>query len=332
MSPRASARPQNHSPGDPVLAAAVRAGELAPSLHGTRPWRLGRERDRITVGTDPDRRLEIADPDAREQVISCGAALFTVIVTLRAGGRRPVVRELPDPDRPGLLAEVTAAGAAEPSPNDRMLHESIGLRRTHRGPFPFDVDDVRTVRTLASAAAAEGAVLRPLGDERLVRSLAGLVAAAEFLHRCERDTGEELDRWVRGPGRPDSGGVRAEDFPPPERVADALFPERDFGRGRVRGMLDAHGDVAGTAALLSTAGDARGDHLAAGRALQRVLLTAAAGGVASAFHTQPLEEPHLRAFIGERLCEGGHPQMILRLGREADARSHPLFASAADPE
>ncbi|WP_017623501.1 Acg family FMN-binding oxidoreductase [Nocardiopsis chromatogenes] len=324
-----SARP-NPSSEAPALDAAVRASAHAPSVHGTRPWTVRHVGDRITVGTDPDRRLAVRDPDAREQVVSCGAALFTVLVTLRAHGVRPAVRELPDPDRPGLLAEVRSAGAAEPDARDRMLHESVGPRRTHRGPFPADVDDVRTVRALVSAAAAEGAVLRPLGDERLMRSLAGLVAAAEFLHRCERDTGEELARWVRAPGAADPDGVHAEDFPPPDRVADTLFPDRDYGRGRVRGLLDPHGDVAGTAALLTTSGDGRGDHLAAGRALQRVLLTAAAGGVSSAFHTQPLEEPHLRAFIGERLCDGAHPQMILRLGRGLDARPHRLFASVED--
>lgn len=310
-----------------ALDAAVRAATQAPSVYGTRPWTVRRAGDRITVGTDPDRRLTVSDPDARQQLVSCGAALFTVVVALRAHGVRPVVRELPDPDRPGLLAEVLPTEAAEPTAEDRMLYESIGLRRTHRGPFPADVDDVRTVRALVSAAAAEGAALRPLGDERLMRSLAGLVAAAEFLHRCERDSGEEMARWVRAPGTADPDGVHAEDFPAPDRVADALFPDRDYGRGRVRGLLDPHGDVAGTAALLTTAGDGRADRLAAGRALQRVLLTATAGGVSSAFHTQPLEEPHLRAFIGARLCDGAYPQMILRLGRGRESRPHRLFAS-----
>ncbi|MDA2804995.1 Acg family FMN-binding oxidoreductase [Nocardiopsis suaedae] len=330
MTPQAPSTRPNPPSEASALDAAVRAADQAPSVYGTRPWTVRRVDGRITLGTDPDRRLAVSDPDARQQVVSCGAALFTAVAALRAHGVRPSVRELPDPDRPGLLAEVRAAGTVEPTAEDRMLYESVGLRRTHRGPFPADVDDVRTVRALVAAAAAEGAVLRPLGDERLTRSLAGLVTAAEFLHRCERDTGDELARWVRAPDAADPDGVHAEDFPPPGRVADALFPDRDYGRGRVRGLLDPHGDVAGTAALLTTVGDGRADRLAAGRALQRVLLTATAGGVSSAFHTQPLEEPHLRAFIGARMCDGAYPQMVLRLGRRREARPHRLFASVQE--
>ncbi|MFD0804269.1 hypothetical protein ACFQZU_23535, partial [Streptomonospora algeriensis] len=196
-------------------------------------------------------------------------------------------------------------------------------RRTHRGLFATDVDDVALVRNLITAADAEGAALVPLTAEPLIRSLAGLVSAAEHLHRHERTRADELARWVRPPGSPSPEGVHAEDFPP--EPDHGLFPGRDYGQNRIRGMLDAPEAVTGTVALLTTPGDTRDAWLAAGQALERVLLAAAAEDVAAAFHTQPLEEPLLRAFIAERFCEDAHPQMILRLGRP---RPHGARAAA----
>jgi hypothetical protein len=45
-----------------------------------------------------------------------------------------------------------------------------------------------------------------------------------------------------------------------------------------------------------------------------VLLRASVDGVSAAFHTQALEIPELREVVRSRFCEGGWPQMIMRLG------------------
>lgn len=302
--------------GQDQVNAALRAGERAPSVFNTHPWNLGYDGTRITVSADIDRTLSVADPEARELAISCGAALFNIRIALRADGLAPRVAAFPDPDRPSRFAEVTpGTDAAEPTDLEKRLFAAIGVRRTHRGPFAADIADVGLVRALDAAAAAEHAALHILTDKHLVCSLAGLVAGAEQLHRHEGARTDELARWVRPAGSRRVNGVRAEDFPPAERVADEEFPTRDYGHSRIPGMLDVHGQVRGTVAILSTPGDSQADHLAAGQALQRILLTATAGGVSAAFHTQPLEERLLRAFITERFCGGAYPQMILRLGR-----------------
>ncbi|WP_046468528.1 Acg family FMN-binding oxidoreductase [Allosalinactinospora lopnorensis] len=307
------------------IRVAMAAAERAPSVCNTRPWVLTRDGTHITVSADVDRRLDVTDPAARELVISCGAALYNIRTALRAHGDLPHVVAFPDPDRPGLLADVAVTGRVEPSDLERTLFASIRRRRTHRGPFLADVDDVRLVRALSAAATAEEATLHLITDDSLVRSLGGLVAGAEFLHRHERGHAEELARWVRTPDSRLLTGVRAEDFPPTEQTDSGMFPGRDYGGNRIRGLLDVHGEVSGTVAILSTPADTRSSHLSAGQALQRMLLTATAGGVSAAFHTQPLEEPLLRAFITERIC-GAHPQMIMRLGR-----AHP-HRSALDDE
>ena len=66
--------------------------------------------------------------------------------------------------------------------------------------------------------------------------------------------------------------------------------------------------------LLATSANEPADWVAAGQALQRVLLRAAACGVAAALHSQPLELPQLRDFIRVQLAARAHPQLIIRLG------------------
>lgn len=71
---------------------------------------------------------------------------------------------------------------------------------------------------------------------------------------------------------------------------------------------------AGVVAQLATSADQPADWIRSGQALQRVLLAAAANGIAAALHSQPLELPELREFIRIRLNSGAYPQMLLRLG------------------
>ena len=79
--------------------------------------------------------------------------------------------------------------------------------------------------------------------------------------------------------------------------------------------------------LLATSANEPADWVAAGQALQRVLLRATACGVAAALHSQPLEVPQLRDFIRVQLAAAiatralntAHPQLIIRLGVTAQA-------------
>ena len=76
-----------------VVASAV----WAPSVHNTQPWRFSADGQEICLHADPVRQLTVADPDGREMLISCGAALFTARLALRSLGYIPEAALLPDP-------------------------------------------------------------------------------------------------------------------------------------------------------------------------------------------------------------------------------------------
>ncbi len=84
---------------DEVATYVVGAAVWAPSVHNTQPWRFTAAGAEITLHADVSRQLQVADPQGREMMISCGAALFTANLALRSLGYVPETRVLPDPAR-----------------------------------------------------------------------------------------------------------------------------------------------------------------------------------------------------------------------------------------
>jgi hypothetical protein len=291
----------------------------APSVHNTQPWRFTADGGtQISLHADASRRLGVADPDGREMMISCGAALFTVRLALRALGYIPETRVLPDPAQPALVAEVSWRERAAADEFERRLSGHVLTRRTHRGAFDPEPLPPDTLAALRAAAAREGAALRIVADDGRRAALAAAVQTAE--HELSRD-GErlrELARWTPAPGSACRDGVPATSYPARAERTQPYFPGRDFARGNGWGMpplspATSH-RAAGVAGLLTTTADRPADWVNAGQALQRILLTASTCGAAVALHSQPLELPWLREFIRTQLGDDACPHLVLRIG------------------
>src|SRR6266536_4630476 len=113
-----------------VLATAGRA----PSLHNTQPWRFRVRGNGLDLYADPDRRLRAIDPDGREMLISCGAALFGLRLGIRHLGYRAAVELLPDPGHPSLLARVRLGRQAPLSAEEWHMLAAVptGIRTVAR--------------------------------------------------------------------------------------------------------------------------------------------------------------------------------------------------------
>lgn len=293
-----------------VLATAGRA----PSLHNTQPWAFRLRPDLIELHADPRRRLPVVDPAGREQRVACGAALFTLRLALIDLGVRPLVTVLPDRRHPTLVAEVRRGGSTRATPEQGRLLAAVPRRHTNRHPFTDLAVTPPERHALRRAASDEGAWLHLVTGADELATLQRLAVRAHRQQDADPAFRDELRRWTgTSPGRPDgvpvaAGGPRPvlhdrwvlrdfTDGAAPERV-----PGTEFESDPLIAVLTSH--------LTGPHADVR-----AGEALQRVLLTATADGLAVSFLSQLIEvdraRDELRRLIGAPLP----PQAVLRVGR-----------------
>ncbi|MFF8909629.1 Acg family FMN-binding oxidoreductase [Streptomyces olivaceoviridis] len=305
-----------------VLETLMAAAVAAPSIHNTQPWRFGlRTATRsIEVRADDRRTLPLVDPDRRAQHLSVGAAVFNLRVAVAYLGWDPVVRLLPDPGEPGLLATVQLTSPAGELPHCRRLYPAVERRHTSRMPFTGRPVPEAVVAEMAEAARAEGARLY-VPDFAGTRLLLGLTAAAEARNQAHPARAAESRTWITAPGAHVPYGIPLTALGPQD--AGGRLPMRDFtGPLPVPHLPDQHFERHAQVALLWTARDRREDWLRAGQALERVLLTATAHGVRTSMLHQAMEWPDLRAAacLPQRRC---CPQLLIRFGYGPDGGRTP---------
>ncbi|MFI6402287.1 Acg family FMN-binding oxidoreductase [Streptomyces sp. NPDC050548] len=310
---------------DPAAQYLVRAAVTAPSPYNSQPWRFISRDGELQLHADPTRRLSATDPDGREMLIGCGAALFNVRLAMRHLGFVPRLSIIPDPALPWLLATVRWGPYAPPTAAEEAMFAALPQRRTHRGPFRPAPLPLTLIEQLREHARREGAELSTtLTHPEDLRRLAGLIRAAESLRRVHPVLTTELAKWAPPRGSRRRDGIPAGAYPrSPDTTA---FAGRDYaGHARTgceqeRTWRTAHPTL-GLVVLLTTRHDLRDDWLRAGQSLQRVLLHATAHHVAAAVHTQPLELPELRERVRGMVIGGQYPQMILRIGHDNNAHA-----------
>jgi hypothetical protein len=306
------------SDAEEITRSIVAEAVWAPSVHNTQPWRFTADGRQVRLYADVGRRLTAADPDGREMMISCGAALFTARLALRSLGYVPEARILPDPADPTLVALLSWPRRAAVTEYERRLFGQVRQRRTHRGAFDPVPLSPTLLAALREGAVRDGATLCIIADDGQRAALAAVAETAERALRLDSEHVQELVRWTSPPGSPRLDGVPVTAYPARAEHTDPDFPGRDFAHGRGWGLpplstAPLH-PTAGTVGLLTTADDRAADWVNAGQALQRILLTASTCGVAAAMHSQPLELGGLREFIRTKLSDGSYPQLVLRLG------------------
>ncbi|MBC6463872.1 hypothetical protein, partial [Actinomadura sp. HBU206391] len=221
-----------------IAAFLIDAASQAPSVHNTQPWWFGVTGLRLSLHADVDRRLDVADPDGREMLISCGAALFTLRLAARRLGHTVEVRLLPDPDRPGLIADIDIGSRRAVTDGERRMFEQIRRRRSHRGGFGPRRLPTALLSALSDEARHEGAALRIVADPRVKTALGALSVTAEQIQRQDADLVAELARWAPAPGTRRHDGVHSDAYSREPVRTEPHFAERDFGRGQGWGRDD----------------------------------------------------------------------------------------------
>lgn len=309
---------RDSNPTSAVLQALVNAATLAPSSHNTQPWLFRVDGNAIDVLADRTRALPVNDPDDRELTISCGGALLNLRVAAAFAGLAAEVQVLPEAADTDLLARVLLGPALAPLA-DAALNDAIAQRRTYRERFAATPIDASASKALIEAASAEGATLTVLGTSDQRYAAAALVAEGDAVQWANPSWRRELAAWMHPRRRGDGLSLPALAIP----VAQLVVRTFDMGHGV--GAKDRQlADESPLLAVLSTEGDSAGDWMAAGQALERLLLVAVQLALQASYLNQPIQVPALRATLQQLTGRPGHAQLLLRLGA-------PTRAIAAAP-
>jgi nitroreductase len=271
----------------------------------------------IELHADWNRQLIATDPDRRDLVVSCGAALHHLRVALAARDLAVHVDRLPDPEDCGHLATI-AIRPGTGDPTDAALYPSIDRRRTDRRRMSHRPVPPEQLGALVEQAQHAGALLVPVTDPAMRQRLD--TALAEAAHQQETVPGyaAELQLWTaRYAGGRD--GVPAGTVPTPPVGLVGPSPLRRFPHQRLSqpaGPVPA--DDAAELLVIATPGDDPLDRLHAGEATSAVLLAATGLGLATTPLSQALETDTTRHAIQQEVLHlFEYPQLIIRIGRPA---------------
>lgn len=298
--------------GVPVgaLAAAVERALRAPSVHNTQPWRWRLCDGVVELHADPGRRLVATDPDGRDLVLSCGAALHHLRVALAAANLTARVHRLPSPEDRWHLATVHVR-PGPPETGFTALSRAVDERRTDRRTLGPDPVPRPTIDRLVAAATGCGATLHPVTGTDVRRRLDDLLADAGARQRFAPGYAAELTVWSH------RWTAARDGVPAAARTTRPAGPDlRAFPRGTLRGTRAVSPPHDGSVLLvLTTVGDEPLDHLLAGEATSAVLLTATLRGLATTPLSQAQEVPATRARLASSvLGSPDHPQLVIRVG------------------
>ena len=294
-------------PDDRTVATALAQAEQAPSIHNTQPWRW-RVGDRsVHLDLDPSRALIATDPDQRDLVISCGAALHHLCVAFAALEWSAVVHRLPNPDDPAHLAAVELVPHRS-IPLDIALASAISRRRSDRRRYSSWPIPAGYLGLVTERAGALGATIKLVSDGSRDR-LTDAIRKAAAWHAADPEYLSELAIWTGRHGSTE--GVPARSAPQPRPVDE--LPARAFAAASLADPAyePDHAELL----VVGTSGDDRLSRLRAGEALSSVLLTATNVGLATCPLTEPLEIPKLRRDVRVGVLNNvAYPQVVIRIG------------------
>lgn len=303
-----------------ILEKLIAAAVAAPSLHNTQPWRYRLDPDTSTIEVRAaiERALRHADPVGRAMHVSVGAAVFNLRVAAAHFGWEPLVRLLPRPAEPDLLASVRLAGQPAGSRHGHDLYDAVWRRHSSRLPFSGRAVPAEVLTELTEVAVAEGTEL-VVPEVNETRRILQLTAEAEWFTAADPVRRAESRSWVRD-GSPD--GLPGAVLGP--RDATGHLPVRDFAAlrpawTRPSAAFEPHPLIA----VLSTRHDRRADWLRAGQALENILLTGTVHRLRASLLHQALEWPDIRWALRDPRTGTGHVQMLIRLGHGPEGPASP---------
>jgi len=318
--------PKNGSQKD-KLKFFVKYAILAPSGHNTQPWSFGLDDEAmvINVYADRTRALPVIDPDDRELIISCGAAIANLTIAMKYFEYIPEIKFFPDIADNDLLACIRPLMGYEPDENDKKLFKAIKQRHTNRQPFAEDKIDPYLLQKLVSVVSEDRVTLFVIDNDEKREEVIKLIEQGDRLQASNKSFCRELAQWVH-PNRKDSkDGIPGYAFGLGDLVSFGTpffignLNWGDIQAGRDRNLIKGSPVLA---VLVSNSYNPL-DWLNIGIALEKLLLKATAEGIAASYLNQPVEIPELNEQLKNMLNLKGHPNLIIRMGYGKEVKPTP---------
>jgi nitroreductase len=307
-----------------MVAFAIRA----PSVHNTQPWLWRTSETGLELFADWSRQLSHADPDGRDVLVSCGAALHHLQVAAAALGWATDVRHGPDPGYPRLLASITFT-RHDASPEMARRLTCVMVRQTDRRRFASWPVPREQLESLARCGSEWGTTVTSVQDEAVRTRLLRLTADADERQRRDPAYAAELARWARDRER---DGVPATNVPEadPTRTAADLIPQRYPPGTLVDDWQDRTSSPPGMLVIATSSDDVL-SRVRAGEALSAVWLEATERGLVGVPLSQATEVDQTRLLLeGRELRDRACPQILFCVGWPRADRA-PLPATPRRP-
>ncbi|WP_067492036.1 hypothetical protein [Actinomadura hibisca] len=149
----------------------VVAGTMGPTIHDVHAWRFRTAPGLIEVHADPARFRAMHDPLGRGLHLGCGAALVNLRLAAAQFGQATVVRLLPYPEQPTVLAAVRLAGRHRVTRAERLLYATTLRPFPGRGAGPSVKPSLPVLNELGEAARLEGVTLHALPGDGVQRAM-----------------------------------------------------------------------------------------------------------------------------------------------------------------
>ena len=174
----------------------VAAGVLACNPHNTQPWVIGIADNRITIASDPSRRMPVNDAMEREHFAGVGCAIENMVIAARAAGTQVDVDLFPDGTSADLVARLTLQDGAGPI-LDAELEAAIPRRHTNRGAYRADPVGLADLDRLAGTQPITGASVVWITEATARSGLGALYVEATQAIVADPQQSEEAFSWFR---------------------------------------------------------------------------------------------------------------------------------------
>jgi len=281
------------------LGHAVKCAALATSMDEWQPWQFRLDDNQVELSADAGAVSEVVDPDGREFMIRCGAALFHLKLALKRFGCLGKVELFPDFDQAGLVARAHGGFSSDCGIQEVALFEAMV-----RGQNPF-------------ASWNEAPVSESM-FELFEGALAGEKAWLEF-SQCASSRNRLLE-FAESAVKAPAAGNPPETLIGPSRVAQWTRPLLTFiVRGNEAESLTVEpaarrAEQMAALAVIKTKTDDKHGWLATGQAMARVRLQARVSEMALQVFDQAFRNRYVREELRTSIGHKGFAQAIVGFG------------------